>query len=197
MTLLQFLRLSVPDLNEILASASVYLSIVLALLTCFFGFRLRRLWYSLLVFALGALLGFAVSRLFLPEKLWLCLLIGLGVGLLAAGFTFRIYKAVVFVLAFSCVFAMVGEVLGEVQPVLSVIVAVLLGVLAGILAARFQYHVIVILTAVTGGWRAAFGLRHVIPTMRQRPELLLIIAGVLIAAGIIFQFVTTKNLAKK
>ena len=195
MTLLQFLKLTVPDLSEVLASASIYLSIALALLTCFFGFRLRRLWYSLLVFALGALLGFAVSRLFLPEKLWLCLLIGLGVGLVAAGFTFRIYKAVVFVLAFCCVFVMVGEVLGDTQPVISVIVAVVLGVLAGILAARFQYYVIVVITAVSGGWRAASGLHREITAMT--PQVMLIIAGVLIAAGMIFQFVTTKRLAKK
>ena len=195
MTLLQMLKLLVPDLNEVLAAASVYLSIALALLTCFFGFRLRRLWYSLLVFALGALLGFAVSKLFVPEKLWLCLLIGVGVGLLAAGFTFRIYKAVVFVLAFCCVFALVGEVLGDISPVLSVIVAVVLGVLAGLLAARFQYQVIVIITAVTGGWQAASGLRRVISSMT--PQVMLIIAGVLIAAGMLFQFLTTKQLAKK
>lgn len=195
MTLLQFLKLAVPDLSEIMAAASVYLSIALALLTCFFGFRLRRLWYALLVFAVGALLGFAVSKLFLPEKLWLCLLIGLGVGLLAAGFTFRIYKAVVFVLAFCCVFALVGEVLGDVQPVIAVIAGAVLGVLAGILAARFQYHVIVILTAVTGGWRAASGLRRVIAAIT--PQFMLILAGVLIAAGMIFQFLTTRQLAKK
>ena len=195
MTLLQFLKLLVPDLSEVMAAASVYLSIALALLTCFFGFRLRRLWYSLLIFAVGALLGFAVSKLFLPEKLWLCVLIGLGVGLLAAGFTFRIYKAVVFVLAFCCVFALAGEVLGEISPVLSVIVGAVLGVLAGILAARFQYYVIVIITAVTGGWQAASGLRQVIVSMT--PQYMLIIAGVLIAAGLIFQFVTTKKLAKK
>ena len=195
MTLLQFLKLSVPDLNEILAAASIYVSIALALLTCFFGFRLRRLWYSLLVFALGALLGFAVSKLFLPEKLWLCLLIGLAVGLIAAGFTFRIYKAVVFVLAFCCVFVLAGEVLGDVRPVLSVIAGAVLGVLAGLLAAKFQYPIIVIVTAVTGGWRAASGLRRVIPAMT--PQFMLILAGVLIAAGMILQFVTTKNLAKK
>ena len=44
MTLLQFLKLLVPDLSQVMTAASIYLSIALALLTCFFGFRLRRLW---------------------------------------------------------------------------------------------------------------------------------------------------------
>ena len=42
------------------------------------GFRLRPIWYALLVFAAGALLGYTAARLFVPEKLWLCMLIGLG-----------------------------------------------------------------------------------------------------------------------
>ena len=194
MTLLQFLKLIVPDLTQIQAAASIYVSIAGALLTCFFGFRLRRLWYSLLVFALGALLGFAVSRLFLPEKLWICLLIGLAVGLLAAGFTFRIYKAVVFVLAFGCVFSLVGEVLGDLYPVAAVIAAVVLGVIAGVLAARFHRWVIILVTGVSGGWRAASLLGRAVPSMTA--QTVLIVAGALAAAGIIFQFVTTRKLAK-
>lgn len=195
MTLPQFLELSVPDLSDAMAAASLYLGIAAALLTCFFGFRLRRLWYSLLVFAVGALLGYAVSNAFLPEKTWLCVLIGLGVGLLAAAFTFRIVKAVVFVLAFWCVFVAAGEALDSVQPVIAVIVAVALGLLAGLLAAKFQYPAIVVITAVTGGWRAAAGLRHVITSIT--PTFMLILAGVLIAAGMIFQFATTRRLAKQ
>ena len=109
MTLLQLLQRIAPELSEPLTMASLYGSIALALLTCFFGFRLRQIWYALLVFAAGALLGYTAARLFVPEKLWLCMLIGLGAGLVAAAFTFRIYQAVVFALAFACVFAMVGS----------------------------------------------------------------------------------------
>ena len=194
MTVLQLLKLIAPELSEPMAMASLYGSIALALLTCFFGFRLRQLWYALLVFAAGALLGYTVARLFLPEKVWLCMLIGLGAGLLAAAFTFRIYQAVVFALAFACVFAMVGEVLGDQYPVASVIAAVVLGVIAGLLAARFQYKAVILLTAVTGGWRAASLLRRCVPSMSA--ETMLIVAGALMVAGAVFQFVNTRKLTK-
>ena len=176
------------------ASASLYGSVALALLTCFFGFRLRYVWYSLLVFAAGALLGLGVSRLFLPDRLWLCVLIGLGAGLLAAAFTFRIYQAVIFLLAFGCVFFMVGGVL-SMYPVAAVIAAVVLGVIAGILAARFQYKAVILVTAASGGWQAATLLRQCVPSMT--PETVLILAAAFIVAGAVFQFMTTRKLAKK
>lgn len=191
MTLLQFLRLIAPELTEQLAMLSIYGSIAAALLTCFFGFRLRQIWYSLLVFATGALLGYCAGRLFVPDRPWLCVLIGLGVGAVTAAFTFRLYQAVVFMLVFCCVFAMVGEVLGDLHPLLSVICAVALGVIAGILAARFQYHAVIILTSVTGGWRAASLLRRCARAMT--PETMLMLAGALMAAGMIFQFVSTRK----
>lgn len=194
MTVMQLLKLIAPDISEPLAMASLYGSIALALLTCFFGFRLRQIWYALLVFAAGALLGYTVARLFVPEKIWLCILIGLGAGLLAAAFTFRIYQAVVFALAFGCMFAMVGEVLGDLYPIASVIAAVVLGIIAGLLAARFHYRAVILITAVSGGWRAASLLRRCVPSITG--ETMLIVAGALIVAGTVFQFVNTRKLAK-
>ena len=194
MTLLQLLQRIAPELSEPLTMASLYGSIALALLTCFFGFRLRQIWYALLVFAAGALLGYTAARLFVPEKLWLCMLIGLGAGLVAAAFTFRIYQAVVFALAFACVFAMVGEVLGDLYPTVSIIAAVVLGVIAGLLAARFHYRAVILITSVTGGWRAASLLRRCVPAITG--DTMLLVAGALIVAGAVFQFVNTRKLAK-
>ncbi len=195
MTILQLLKLLVPELSDALAMASLYGSIALALVTCFFGYRLRQLWYSLLVFGVGALLGFWVSRLFFPDRLWLCLLIGLGFGLIVSLFTFRIYQAVAFLLAFFSVFGMVGEVLGDSYPTIALIAALVLGVLAGILAARFQYCTVIIITSVSGGWRAASLLRRCIPSMP--PETMLIVAAAIIAAGLLFQFLTSKKTNRK
>ena len=194
MTIQQIINHLVPDLPALGAAVSLYGSVALALLTCFFGFRLRYVWYTLLVFAVGALLGLFVSRIFLPDRQWLCVLIGLGAGLLAAAFTFRIYQAVVFLLAFGCVFFMAGEVLGM-YPVAAVIAGIALGVIAGLLAARFQYRIVILVTAASGGWQAASLLRQCVPSMT--PETVLILAAAFIVAGAVFQFMTTRKLAKK
>lgn len=194
MTILQLLKLLIPELSDTAAKLSLYGGIVAALATCFFGYRLRQLWYSLLVFAAGALVSFWACRLFLPDRLWLCLAVAVGVGLLISLFTFRLYQAVAFVLAFFCVFGAVGEALGDAYPILSLAASLVLGVLAGILAARFQYAVVIVLTSVSGGWRAASLLRRCVPALRVQP--MLIIAGAIIAAGVLFQFLTAKKANK-
>ena len=68
------------------------------------------------------------------------------------------------------------------------------GVIAGVLAARFHRWVIILVTGVSGGWRAASLLGRAVPSMTA--QTVLIVAGALAAAGIIFQFVTTRKLAK-
>ncbi len=195
MNLPQLIALLAPELSQTLSMLSVYGAIALALLTCFFGFRLRQVWYTLLVFAAGALLGYGIAALFLPEKLGICILIGLGTGLLATLFTFRLYQAAMFCIGFFAVFLAFGEALTDISPIVSVIASALLGVLGGILAARFQYKVVILVTAVSGGWRAASLLRRCIPTMTV--QTMLILAGCLIAAGLVFQFSSTQKFAKK
>lgn len=191
MTVLQLLKFLIPELSDTMATVSLYASIAMALVTCFFGYRLRKVWYTLLVFCAGALLGFWACRLFMPDRLWLCLAIGIGVGLLVSLFTYRLYQAVAFVIAFFAVFGAVGEALGDIRPILALIGALVLGVLAGILAARFQYAVVIILTGVSGGWQAASLLRRCIPSLKTQP--MLIIAAVIIVAGVLFQFLNAKK----
>ena len=69
-----------------------------------------------------------------------------------------------------------------------------LGMIAGVLAARFHRWVIILVTGVSGGWRAASLLGRAVPSMTA--QTVLIVAGALAAAGIIFQFVTTRKMAK-
>ncbi len=194
MNIPQLIALLAPERSRTLSMLSLYGAAALALLTCFFGFRLRQVWYTLLVFAGAGLLSYAVAKLFLPEKAGICLLIGLLAGLFATLFTFRLYQAAMFCMGFFAVFLAVGELLGDVQPMVSAIAAVLLGVLGGILAARYQYKVVILVTASSGGWRAASLLRRCIPGMTLQTTLIL--AFCLIAAGLVVQFSTTQKFAK-
>ena len=195
MTILQLLNLLVPELSETLAMLSLYGAVALALVQCFFGYRLQQVWFTVLVFGISALLAFSVSSRFLPDRLWLCLLISLGCGALISLFTYRLYQAAAFAVAFSSVFGAVGSFLGEINPTVSLIAALILGLMAGILAAKFQYKAVIIVTSVSSGWKAANLLRQCIPTME--PTATLILAAVLICAGMIFQFATAGKKGRK
>jgi len=195
MTILQLLKLLVPEFSQTMAMLSLYGAVALALVQCFFGYRLQQAWFSLLVFAASALLAYAVSIRFLPDQVWLCLLIGLGAGLLVSLFTYRLVQAAAFAVAFSSVFSAVGSVLGNVNPTVSLILALILGVMAGILAAKFQYKAVIILTSVSSGWKAAMLLRQCVPALE--PSVSLILAAVLIGAGMIFQFATAGKKRRK
>lgn len=195
MTTLQILQLFVPELSQTLSLISLYASIAMALVLCFFGYRLQRAWFTALVFGISALLGFVISAQFLSDRLWLCLLIGLGCGVLISLFAYRLYQAAAFVVAFSSVFSAVGAVLVGANPTVSLIVAIVLGLMAGILAAKFQYKAVIIVTSVFNGWKAAMLLRQCIPTMDAM--LALTLAAVLMSAGMIFQFAASGKKGRK
>ena len=54
---------------------------------------------------------------------------------------------------------------------------------------------VILVTAASGGWQAATLLRQCVPSMT--PETVLILAAAFIVAGAVFQFMTTRKLAKK
>lgn len=191
MTILQLLNFLVPELSETLALLTLYGTVALALVQCFFGYRLQQLWFTVLVFAISALLAYSVSIRLMPDRMWLCLLIALGCGLIVSLFAWRLVQAAAFGVAFLSVFGAVGTVLGDLSPVLSVIAALILGIMAGILAAKFRRTAVILITAAGSGWKAAGLLRQCIPDMAATT--MLILAAVLIAAGVIFQFATTKK----
>lgn len=191
MTILQLLNFLVPELSETLALLTLYGSVALALVQCFFGYRLQQLWFTALVFGIAALLAYSISIRLLPDRIWLCLLIALGCGLVVSLFTWRLVQAAAFGVAFLSVFGAVGAMLGELHPTLSLIAALVLGVMAGILAAKFRRTAVILITAAGSGWKAANLLRQCIPDMAAATTLIL--AAVLIAAGVIFQFATTSK----
>ena len=80
-------------LNQITASSFSIFGMIflgLALLNCFLGYRLKKLWISMIGFLLGIAIGAGITALFSENKT-VILAAGLVVGILVALLSFRLY----------------------------------------------------------------------------------------------------------
>lgn len=122
-------------LNQITASSfSIFGMIFLgmALLNCFLGYRLKKLWIGMIGFLLGIAIGAGITSLFSENKT-VILAAGLVVGILAALLSFRLYLIGVFFYAALSVYPLIAGLIGKElwwEIALSVIAAFLIGLLA-------------------------------------------------------------------
>ena len=174
----------------------VGISLVLALLCCFFGYRFAKLFMSISGFIAGALIGYFVATQLLQFTgfpIFLCTLLG---GILLAMFAFWVYVAGIFILCFFLAFMAAASLLpftGDIQFFLST----LFGLIIACLAIKFMRPVIIVTSAVVGGSSAsgliltmkslmAFAILNSLPSK-------LILTVVICVLGIVVQFVTTKE----
>lgn len=149
-------------------SFSSIVTILVALATCFFGYRLLKFWVSVagaLVFgALGACLGGWLGGLLnggaalATVLMWvLAILLAVLGGILA----FKLYKVGVFLYCFVCGFsvgALVAMLLGA--PDKWWLVSLILGLAAGVVGVLMTKHIVILSTSLSGGFSAgsAIGL---------------------------------------
>ena len=192
--MLDILMHLIPGLAEPIHFLSIYAAIALGALTCFFGYRLRTFWYGLVVFCIGGLAGYLISRGFLPEKSTLCLLIGLGCGLLFSLFTYRFYQLVTFFVVFVAVFTLGCDLLSSLNFWVCVGISGAAGIFAGVLGAKLRFVAVIAVTSISGGWQMASNLVACIPELSMKIQLLL--ALLFIAAGFLFQYFRAPKQAK-
>lgn len=143
-------------LNQITASSFGILGMIflgLALLNCFLGYRLKKLWISMIGFLLGIAIGAGITALFSENKT-VILVAGLVVGILAALLSFRLYLIGVFFYAVLSAYPLIAGLIGKElwwEIALSVIAALLIG----LLAVNFVRPVLIIVSAVGGGMQAS------------------------------------------
>ena len=176
----------------------VSVSLIIALLGCFFGFKLSKLFMSLTGFFTGATIGGIVGAKFLNLSGALIVLAVIVCGILLAFFAYRIYQAGIFILCFGLAF-MAGAsflpVTGDIQFFLSV----LIGFCIGTLALKFIRPVIICTSAIVCGFSAAGLLITVCEYMDiysfSIPQTLLAI--IISVLGIAVQFLTTTDKTNK
>lgn len=178
----------------------------MALLYVFFGYKLLRVYISLLGLLLGAVIGVVICAVLDLSSLTVVLIIiGLcAVALAVAGFL--LYKAGLFVLILLSFFPVILTVVknvANVQPVFLWIGSILIALVLAILAMFFVRPVVIISTAISGGISIAnLIVNNILPeianvnTTDGARIFMLIIGAVIAVLGIYFQFVTTKPAAK-
>lgn len=171
--------------------------IIIGLLVCFFGYRIKKIAFFILWF----LLGYNLMQFFLPtltgwmpvlaESLWQILLPIAG-GLLLALLGFTIEKICVSGICFCLVMVIAMQYFGT--DLLTIAIAAVIGVIVGALAVRLIKPSIIAASSIAGSYALTIALFALIPGLIDNKAILYfpILAGIAVI-GAIFQVTTTKH----
>ncbi|MEF9970165.1 MAG: DUF4203 domain-containing protein [Ruthenibacterium sp.] len=137
------------------AALGMILTILWALLHCFFGYKLQKIWVALMSFLVGSVLGYIIAAMFSPPT-WVPWIAALALGVLFVFISFKLYLVGVFLLSFVLFAVCVQSVITNQTAMWIVIVAG--GILIGVLAVKFTRPVLIFATALGGGLTAAKNL---------------------------------------
>ena len=181
-------------------------ALVIALLYVFFGYKLLRVYISLLGFLIGFALGIVICEVFDLSNTTAVIVIICVCAVALAALGFWLYKAGLFVMILLSLFPIILSIVSEfttIQPVFMWIGSILFALVLAILAIFFVRPVVIIVTAVSGGLSIAnLIINSLLPEIAQVNTVdgarifMLIIGAVIAVLGIYFQFVTTKPAAK-
>ncbi|MER2024506.1 MAG: DUF4203 domain-containing protein [Eubacteriales bacterium] len=181
-------------------------ALVIALLYVFFGYKLLRVYISLLGFLIGVALGIVICAVFDLSNTTAVIVIICVCAVALAALGFWLYKAGLFVMILLSLFPIILSIVSEfttIQPVFMWIGSILFALVLAILAMFFVRPVVIIVTAVSGGLSIAnLIINSLLPEIAQVNTVdgatifMLIIGAVIAVLGIYFQFVTTKPAAK-
>ena len=198
MDILEILN-SVRQLSREIGQIILAFSLLFAVLQCFFGYRLLKVWIGLVGFLLGFVLGFLISGAMVEGESYLPALFGIAVGVIFALLAFKIYLIGVFL---YCGALAAGAVHALPLPseegwnVLGIVFCVLAFLVVGFLATKFARPFIIAVTAATGAVRVTESLQGMWPQLAGNQILGWLMILALAAAGMIVQFASTKKKRK-
>lgn len=159
-------------------------ALVLALLNCFFGYKLRKLWSCIFGLLLGMAAGFAAGLyLNLPEKIiWAAVV---AAGLIFTALAFLLYRIGMFFLCIGVVIMTLFQLFPI--PTFSTICGfVVFGVVIGFLAIIKEHTVVICITSICGGIASAKLIMQIISN--SSTVLTIFLAAALSALGLVLQF---------
>lgn len=192
--------LHVPALSsDMAATIAVIGTVIMAIIYCFFGFKAIRVLAAIEGVLLGAALGrFIAERFNLQQPIDLVAVIAGAVvcALLAA----LLYRLGIFLIVLSFVWLIAETVITRyttLDQVYASIIALACGVLLGILAAIYARPVVIVVSALTGGFMFSNLIFQYLVHIRWSSWVEMVVrigvGAVLGIIGIIYQFATTRD----
>ena len=177
------------------------LTIVIAALFCFFGYRGLKFFIALCGFGIGALIGAVIVLLaHIPSPAGIIVII--VIGAVCALIAFFIYRVGVFVTVAFSVGSLVARILSQ-KPGgwVAVLIAIIAGLLVGFLVLKFLRTGVILISAITGGFSLSLHLvadvvfRYLLKTETGQARLIAIAAaGILLSIlGMVYQFRTAPD----
>lgn len=167
---------------------ALFVGLVIALIQCFFGYKIIRSWISILGFLIGAVLGYGILYLVTGEILY-SFLGGIVGGILFAILAYKVYLFGVFAIAsLSTYYLCVTYLTMDIQYLQ--LVSIVIAIVAAILAVKYMRPAIIVLTAFSGSFTAIETLPTFLPLDSSNLFFYTVLLGL---AGTAVQFLTTKK----
>lgn len=178
----------------------IVITMVIALLYCFFGYRFLKFFIALIGFMIGFGLGFFIGMKVsgnVQAVGWiLAVIIGIALGVVS----FFLYKAGIFIVTFFMIFFLVFTFTYERLPApWPPVVSLAAGLAAAILAVIFVRPMVIFTSGICGGFSFSMALiSDLIKWDASYANIVIFVFGIALGIlGMIFQFRTTKNIRRK
>lgn len=176
-----------------ITTGAIVVGFILALLGCFFGYKMLKFWISLAGLLIGAAAGYGITWYFTDNVTYS--LIGTIVGALLVSFlAYKIYLVGVFILfGIGAYFLSLSYL--PLDGILLTVASVAIGLVVASLAVIYMRPAIIVITGLQNGLLAIAAISQLIPLPNQS---LTIPLGVgLGMLGAAFQFMTTRTKKEK
>ena len=182
-----FISSLLPFLNNINIVGLIlsFVSLVLSVLLCFWGYRLFTCFAAGIGFVTGAFLGFLLSGHF-TDELWIILLSALILGLILGFLATRLILLSTFFVVLILV-----SVVPSLSNVTAGIISLILGIVAGVICIKLQKPIIILVTAFCG----ALGTVQILFQLLKFEQITIFYGAFLSLAmiGSIVQFLSTRR----
>lgn len=186
-----------PNLTKF-GIGGVIVTMVIALLYCFFGYKFLRAFVTIIGFIIGMGIGYLVSHAVGANTVVMWILVILFAVALAA-VSFFLYRAGIFIVTFFVVLGVVFKLVSALPAPWPPVLALIAAIIAAILAVIFVRPVAIITSGLCGGLSFSAALiNDLVKWQSDYSTAVVLIFGLALAVlGMVFQFRTTKAKGKK